>query len=358
MAQNKEIIKPTAATTATPVVKEELNEASLRRLLGEFSGQVCVYNCETQSLLSDTYNGVEVWWNGKDTQNAAKTKQYFEGAFPDFEVVAYINGQTTVEYFPGWNEWTEGKVKFDKNGEYTIGNIILRNKKTKNLEMFRPNWFGVREHWAPGDAARSGASGLPYRAVEDADFRKHLLAGENDKAEGAPVAITATPIKGELSEVSLRRVLGEFYGQVCVYDCKSQRLLTKTYNGVKVYWGSDDTWNAARTKQYIEEAFPDFEVVALVSGQTTQEYVWGYGKWAKKKVKFKKNGGCIISNAILKNKVTGELELFNPSVWFCVGCPKHPDAGGAARLGAGELPHGMIYNIWNFRAKFLAGRSR
>jgi len=165
-------------TNAAPtIVKEQLNDASLKRVLGEYYGQVCVYDCESQRLRDKTYNGIEVLWDSEDTQAAKVTKQIVEDEFPDFEVVALVSGQIMAVNYPWRSGWTQGKIQFNKNGECTIANMILRNKKTGRLEMYSRKWIGAWWHADAVLAACMGAHGFPSHFVLVKKFRADFLAG-------------------------------------------------------------------------------------------------------------------------------------------------------------------------------------
>lgn len=182
---NARVVHGAAQTATAPVDKQQLTPAALKDLFGENYKYVCVYDNEKRELLTKKYHGVEVYWDNDDTENSEKLKEAFDKGYPNFEQVGQATKQVSDIDYPGWGKWTyAGKqVKFDKNGTYTVGTLIIRNKQTGTLKLLKGTaWFGVSDRVHPLYAARNGAYWFPYCAAGDSDFRAKLFAGCNIKS--------------------------------------------------------------------------------------------------------------------------------------------------------------------------------
>ena len=180
--------QPVATTTTTSLakltIKEQLTPGAINRLLGANYDKVCIYKNETQTLLTQNYNDKQVFWNNYTTNQSRHLKDLFEKIFPEFELVAQVTKQVSAEDYPGWGKWTTTNkaITFDKDGKCTIGNLIVRNKKTGALGLFNANaWFGVYKHRNCGHAARFDAHMLAHIATVNAGFRAALFAGGNGR---------------------------------------------------------------------------------------------------------------------------------------------------------------------------------
>ncbi len=168
------------ASTKT-VVKEQLTTDAVKRLFGVNYDNVCIYNNETQTLLTRKYNGADVYWDDDDTKNSRRLKELFEATFPKFELVAQATMQVSKADYPGWAEWSKGTLEFYKYGEYTVGNLIIRNKETGKLELLKAGaWFCVGWRWTQYRAARFGACLVPFAAGYP-DSLAALFAGRSQR---------------------------------------------------------------------------------------------------------------------------------------------------------------------------------
>ncbi len=176
-----------------PVVKEQLTDATMKRLFGEDWKNVCVYNIESKTLVTPYYNGVKVDWNNGNAADALAMKKLFEVHYPEFEVVAQVNKQVSWADYPGWAQWTKGETRCAKNGVCVDGTLVLRNKKTGELlRLNGASWFGVCGQ-LPCLAASDGAAwlaiwggtrfGEPY-----SDFREAFFTPFKKYAQAAKTA--------------------------------------------------------------------------------------------------------------------------------------------------------------------------
>ncbi len=170
---------PQAAAPVQPIVKEQLTDIRLKAMFGADKEHVCVYDIEFETFLlpyPNIYNGQDVVWYNQETADARKIKEYFEKEYPEFEVVAQVNKQVSEKDYPGCAKWSKGEIKFNMNGECTVGTLVIRNKKTGELQRLNGSaWFGVQRlgnQWA----TRYGALGLVNRGARDADFRAGFFA--------------------------------------------------------------------------------------------------------------------------------------------------------------------------------------
>lgn len=173
-------------------------------------------------------------------------------------------------------------------------------------------------------------------------------------ATPSPAKPAATPVeKEQLTDASMKRVLGKYYGQVCAYNCETESLMSKIYNGEYLHWDCLDTRHAQGLKKAFEKEFPRFELVAVVSGQTKREWL-RFGIW-KMNIRFVDDGDAIVTNMIIRDKHTGKLELFNANAWFGVTYWATPEMT-AQRCAYGLVSYYARMSL--HMVDFWAGRSR
>ncbi len=175
-AKLRPIIDTMISSGRAGIQPEQLTDEVLLRILGTNYHNVCVYNFETQHLLNKTYNGAPIYWNDDCTQKAQMLKGLVKCALPRFELVAMVTGQTTVKCYPGQATWGAQDIEVSKDGEYFVGNMILRNVSTGRLESLNPNkWFGVYGPDLSRLAPQLGAYEFLRRATDDLMFWKRMF---------------------------------------------------------------------------------------------------------------------------------------------------------------------------------------
>lgn len=180
LSENQYKIIEFLVADAPIIKKQQLTTASLKKLFGKEYKYVCVYDNEKRKLLTKKYNGIEVYWDNNDTKNSEKLKEIFDKGCPEFEQVGQATKQVSDIDFPGYGKWTyAGKqVKFDKEGECTVGTLIIRDKQTGALRLLKGTaWFGVHDRGYPRFEARNGMLEFTSKAVCHSDFQANLLAG-------------------------------------------------------------------------------------------------------------------------------------------------------------------------------------
>lgn len=193
-------------------------------------------------------------------------------------------------------------------------------------------------------------NGVTYNVSENQykTIPSQISSAQRVEVASAPVAIE----KEILTAVSLKRLFGVNYMNICVYNHDARKLLSKKYNGVEVYWDKNDIKNSERLKELIDNKFPEFELVAQVTMQVSDLDWPGCGEWkdTKKTVKFNKRGGCIVGNLVIRNKKTGALELYNSRAWF--GVDKPAISNNVAHYMAFKLASNAFWDS-GFRAALL-----
>ncbi len=332
-----------ATTAPVAVQKEQLTTASLKRLFGANYNDLCIYNFETGRLIKDTYKGERVYWSKGATDCTNLVKEYFSKRCTEFELVAQATRSVAECNYPGFGKWTDNNKNIkDVKGQCALGNLIIRNKKTGNLELVNINsWFGIFSYESSSRAAQRSISDLVFLGAKDRDYLEKLIANhanavvvEKDETK-APIA-QPVPVKHiqkeeqlttvkrykkeKLTTNALKRLFGANYKYVCVYDIEKERLLTKKYHGVELYWDEGDikdTDACAILKDVFDEGSIAHELVGQVTMQVEKWDYPGFWKWGN--AEFNKKGMYRVANLIIRDKRTGVLELCNNTCWFGAG---------------------------------------
>lgn len=159
----------------------------------------------------------------------------------------------------------------------------------------------------------------------------------------------------QLTDGALSRLLGPNYHNVCVYNFETGRLLNETYNGFNVYWDDECTERAEILQGLMATPLPNFDLVAMATGQTSAKYFPGRECWTANDIDLDKSGGSIVCNMILRNRSTRRLESLNPRKWFGVYGKDLPRF--ASEFGAFETLYRAVEDI-SFLKRLLACRSR
>ncbi len=163
--------------------KEHLTDDVQKRLFGANYNHVCIYDNEMQTLLARYFNGAYISWDDDDTANSKKLKGLFEKVFPKFELVAQATMQVSYAHYPdNPGPWSNGPGMFYMDGEYVVGNLVIRNKETGRLELLKAHtWFAVDGPMRPCDVAREVACLLPSNGARNLKFRAALFAGRRQR---------------------------------------------------------------------------------------------------------------------------------------------------------------------------------
>lgn len=152
---------------------EYLTDTSLKRLFGANYTNVCVYDYEYQTLRTKAYNNGKVDWDTYARQWSQILKGKFEKEYQNFDLVAQVTMPVSMADYPGILGWAPKslQIKFDKDGVCICGNLIIRNKHTGTLSLFRAdNWFGVNVFNYSDVAAFKGASKLPFLVANHLNY--------------------------------------------------------------------------------------------------------------------------------------------------------------------------------------------
>ncbi len=171
------VTTPAAPNPATPATT-----STLQGVMGVHYKECVIYDCENNKLLTQTYNGIDVYWDAEDTKNAKTFKEWFDKEFKkeNLTLVCSVSKQVLKKDYPGWGQWTQSgqQIRMNRAGSYTVCNFIVRDETTGKLEMFNNSaWLGVWDQVDPFNAARYGAYRVADRGARDSDFRSAVRAG-------------------------------------------------------------------------------------------------------------------------------------------------------------------------------------
>ncbi len=133
---------------ATTIKKEQLTKDALNHLLGVDYGEFVIkYNSELPPPIPPQYNDMTTWWlEFNQTSSKEELNELFNAKFPKFELVMPVVMPVAKFDYPGLARWTKPykRIKFDKNGNHVVGNLIIRSKATGKLKLFkRTSWIGI-----------------------------------------------------------------------------------------------------------------------------------------------------------------------------------------------------------------------
>lgn len=169
-------------TRARILKNEKLTETRAKRLLADLYPNVLYYNHDTGMWNRRVYNGYDIEWQDVATKFSKDLKAVLERVpvFGNFyELVANIIITVDGDVFSGNGRWVDN-VKYSPNGAGVLGNMIVRNKKYKNLELWnKSSWLGVDIYAGARDAVCCGAAGFAVDGASVARFQTALLAARN-----------------------------------------------------------------------------------------------------------------------------------------------------------------------------------
>lgn len=166
------------------MVKEQLNEETGRRLLGDLYKNVVYYNHDTGKWNRQTYIGnYRIYKQDLDTIYSKRLKWQLDNT-PDFfkayELVANVTVIVKDTYFPNIAKWTKVKdIKFSPSGTSVLGNLIVRRNDSGKLEMWSPFWIGVMDYSFTVDAVEDGAFKFAYFCCDLPVFRRTMITGRS-----------------------------------------------------------------------------------------------------------------------------------------------------------------------------------
>ncbi|MDE6250719.1 MAG: hypothetical protein K2M34_03745 [Alphaproteobacteria bacterium] len=139
---------------------EKLTDDVVKRLVGHTN--VVYYNCETNAWNTSKYNGHTIDKQDADTKRVKEFKSIME-KIPLFSMLYEFAASVTMTIdidsvlYPVWCVQI-GKPKYSRNGTTVVGNIIVRDKKTGEYELYGKSWVGVLNFCTPDVAVFEGAN--------------------------------------------------------------------------------------------------------------------------------------------------------------------------------------------------------
>lgn len=162
----------------------------------------------------------------------------------------------------------------------------------------------------------------------------------------------ATPDTQMLAAAKVKDLAGP---NTVYYDCRESKWNTIVYNGYVIYDQYMDTRNVRAFKAAMDavpEFFAHYEFVAPVTMTTDRVSPSLRGRKIVNP-KYSRTGTLVVGNIIVRNKETGEYELYCKS-WVPVHDYRKPD-GATLNIGYGFSGRGAIDA--NFRAMLLAAHT-
>lgn len=170
---------------ATPVVPEPMTEMVMARFLyPHYCGRVVIYDNENHKLLTRQYYGKTLFWDDRDTRNAAEAKKYLDANLPGLKVARTINMQVASAEYPGFAKWSpSGKILTPvAPGMYVVCNYIVLNEKTGLYELLKPDaWLGARRAIEGLSTVDQGCASSVAAYGCNPDFQAAILAARGSR---------------------------------------------------------------------------------------------------------------------------------------------------------------------------------
>lgn len=163
------------AATAMPA-PTRLTDAMVKKLTGRTN--VVYYNYATNAWNANTYNGYTINDQKTDTVRAKEFKTAMDKD-PEFakeyEMAATVTMTINSGAFKGAGK-PVAHPRYSRGGTVVVGNIIVKNKKTNQYELYGKSWIGVNVFISVDAAVNNGARRFAFRGARDSDFRAAVLA--------------------------------------------------------------------------------------------------------------------------------------------------------------------------------------